>query len=166
METKTIEAPEVKVTAEMLQQKAAEVGKNLREIKVSYPKTAGVLLLGSTIVDEQGWNDPDALTAKSMAMDYEYDNAGNAINLSNHLFSGRERVVDVNRVNQGLDRLATITAERDPKKLLEQIEKQLGDIRSKLITDGQSMDETNYLINHSKPQHYEAREELRMTTKF
>ncbi len=158
---KQLQTTEVPVTAELLQQKAEQVGNNLNALKVNYPKTAGVLLLGSTIVEGQGWNDPDVLTAKSMAMDYEYHNGGNATNLSKDLFSGSHKGVDVNRVSKGLDGLIAITSQTDPNVLSEQVNKQLGETRFKLISAlPMSGEETRYLIEHKKD-HYEALEELK-----
>src|SRR5258708_7898739 len=158
-----MEAPttiEVPVTAELLQQKAEQIGSNLKNISATYPKTAGVLLLDSTIVDGQRWNDPDVLTAKQMAQDCEYNNAENSRRIGANLFNQESEVMSPQRINQGLDRLVEIASKTDKESLLDLVNKQIGETRSKLIMDrGASQDEDRYLINRRREQ-YEAKEEL------
>ncbi|SRR6266404_624381 len=153
----TIEAP---VTAELLQQKAEEVGRNLNTLKANYPKTSSVLLLDSTIVKDQTWNDPDALTAKSMAQDCEWDNAENSRRIGQNLFASESSWRNPQRVGEGLNKLAELTSQTDRAALLAQVEKQISETRFKLISSREmSGEEMRYLIDRRQVQ-YEAREEL------
>lgn len=101
------------VTKETLVQAATTAGENLRQLdKSGLPRTAGVVLLYSRIVDREVPDDPDSLIARDMAMCCMYGAEQNAINQAAAISEGEFRVVNSARVQAGLNRLVENSAVR------------------------------------------------------
>lgn len=130
-----VENGEQPVTKEILLDKAKQAGANLVAIKEKFPQTANALLLDSEIVNQQVWSDPDALTAKQMAMDYEYGLEANSVNLANSLFDEGDSVINTDRVGSGLSRLIDLTSDQDPQTLHNKLSGQRQLTRSKIESD-------------------------------
>jgi hypothetical protein len=132
---KSDKLPERSVTLESLTSAGSIAGKQIREIKEKFPKTADALILHSQLLEDQVNDDAEVLLAKQMAMDHEYYNERNPQNLIKNYLLGKEARNNPKRVQAALDKLVELSEKQDPDSLFKVTDLQAQIIRDKLLSD-------------------------------